>query len=529
MQTERRCFKYLRVSLEDDAVGGSLRDESNSIANQRFMLNQYIQSHPDIGKNFEEIVDDGFSGTSFQRPGMSRLLALVEADQVDTVIVKDLSRFGRNYLEAGYLIELVFPSHHVRLIAVNDHYDTNSHEHYAGDIGLALNNIKNEFFSRDLSAKVKTTNDIQRRNGQFSGRVPYGYLTGPSGHDIMVDEEAAMIVRYIFSLAADQGMKTREIAKKLNAEGIVTPSLYKKQKRGYRGKVQSFWGAESVYCILINRIYTGSLEMYKGHLNSVGSRKATKIPRDEREIIPNTHQAIVSEETYWKAQRVIIRPSPDSVRKKKAAPPPEPMLARYLKCGCCGLRLFREHTTEPIYICHSARVRADGFCGEVACDAKALEPIVFQSITHLVQMADLKYEADKRAETQLEKEIRSVKSQLRVLSQKRKDIASEKIELYEQFRSGTLSLGAFSEQKKEAGARDAALLEQIETLSLQLSEMNREMEERQSEEASCNRLSIGDAKSLTPELLKAFVSKVTIGRDGSPEITFHVRDVFQDG
>ena len=127
MQTERRCFKYLRVSLEDDAVSGSLRDESNSIANQRSMLNQYIQSHPDIGRSFEEIVDDGFSGTSFQRPGMSRLLALVEADQVDTVIVKDLSRFGRNYLEAGYLIELVFPSHHVRLIAVNDHYDTNSH------------------------------------------------------------------------------------------------------------------------------------------------------------------------------------------------------------------------------------------------------------------------------------------------------------------------------------------------------------------------------------------------------------------
>jgi hypothetical protein len=204
------------------------------------------------------------------------------------------------------------------------------------------------------------------------------------------------------------------------------------------------------------------------------------------------------------------------------------MLARYLKCGCCGLRLFREHTTEPIYICHSARVRADGFCGEVACDAKALEPVVFQSISHLVQMADLKYEADKRAETQLEKEIRSVKSQLRVLSQKRKDISSERIELYEQFRSGALSLGAFSEQKKEAGARDAALLEQIETLSLQLSEMNRELEEHQSEEASCNRLSIGDAKSLTPELLKAFVSKVTIGRDGSPEISFHVRDVFQD-
>ena len=108
---QRRCFKYLRLSSEDETVAGRMQDESNSIANQRTLLNHYIQTHPDIGRDFEEIVDDGYSGTSFQRPGMTKLLALVEANQVETIIVKDLSRFGRNYLEAGYYIELVFPSH----------------------------------------------------------------------------------------------------------------------------------------------------------------------------------------------------------------------------------------------------------------------------------------------------------------------------------------------------------------------------------------------------------------------------------
>ena len=267
---QRRCFKYLRLSSEDEAVAGQMRDESNSIANQRSLLNRYIQTHPDIGTDFEELIDDGYTGTSFQRPGMKKLLSLVEADQVDTVIVKDLSRFGRNYLEAGYYIELVFPAHRTRLIAVNDHYDSIERHYSAGDIDLALNNLKNEFYSRDNSAKVKSSLDVQRRSGQFSGRVPYGYVKGPTKREILVDEEAAKVVRYIFHLAADEHMRTSQIAQQLNAKDIPSPSLYRKQKWGYKGKVQPVWTISSVFHILINRIFKGWIYGAKAGDRSAG-------------------------------------------------------------------------------------------------------------------------------------------------------------------------------------------------------------------------------------------------------------------
>lgn len=201
----------MRLSLEDDEVDGVLQDESNSITSQRHILNQYIAGHPELGTDFEEIIDDGFTGTTFQRPGMEKLIRLVEAGEVNMIIVKDLSRFGRNYLEAGYYIELVFPAYQVRLIAVTDFYDTAQQDCSGGDIGLALNNIKNELFSRDISAKVKSTLDIQRRNGQYAGRVPYGYITGPTKHDIIVDPEAAAVVKRIFHMATEEHMKTSRL------------------------------------------------------------------------------------------------------------------------------------------------------------------------------------------------------------------------------------------------------------------------------------------------------------------------------
>lgn len=518
--TMKRNIKYLRLSLEDDEVSGNLRDESNSITNQRFLLDQYILSHPDVGTDFEEIIDDGFSGTSFQRPGMSRLLDLVEADQVDTILIKDLSRFGRNYLESGYYIELVMPAHGVRLIAVNDFYDTKERRNTAGDIGLAINNLKNEYYSRDLSMKVKTTNDIQRRNGQFNGRVPFGYLTGPTKHDIVIDKEAAEVVRYIFHLAADEGMNTPAIAKRLNEDGITPPSVYRKRKRGYRGRTQSFWTTNAVYNLLIKRIYTGSIEMYKGHLIEIGSKRHKKIPRDERIIIPNTHEAIVSESVFFQAQTVITRQH----RGKNLHGPAEPMLAGYLKCGCCGIRLFRKHTFDSLYFCRTANVWEDGFCNMVSCDAKELEAVVFQAIQNLVRLADLEAEQRNTAKARLEQDISGIKNSIHSLSRKRKQIGQEKLEWYELFRSGSIDRAGFAEKKRVCAERGGEIINETNNLTARLAGLSTKL---QSDEAARPNLpSLGSTNHLTPELLKTFVQKVTIGQDGAPDITFKVKNVF---
>lgn len=525
MTYTKRNFKYLRLSIEDDEVDGILQDESNSITNQRRMLNDYLAAHPELG-TFEEIVDDGFSGTSFHRPGMERLIRLVEAGEVGTIIVKDLSRFGRNYLEAGYYIELVFPVYQVRLIAVNDFYDTETQKGTAGDITLALNNIKNEMFSRDVSAKVKCTNEIQRRNKQFAGRVPYGYRTGSTKHDIVVDPEAAEVVKKIFYLAAEKGLKNSQIAAELNKEGIMSPSMYKAQKWGYKGKVQTFWTTNSVYYVLINRIYTGCFWMYQGHLNGVGSKSTTTIRREERELIRDTHEAIVPESVYIEAQKVMSHPVKRGQGKNKrlSPPPPVPMLARYLKCGCCRNKLFREHTYGGDYICRSAKVRSDGDCEQVRCDAVALETVVFHSIQRLVELSEKEQQQAQEQHRANEAAAADIKNKIRSLSGKRKGINAVKMKLYEDFKAGKLTMEEFRVQKAEKAREDEAITSQMEELSAELTRLNADREQPMESKPSVS-MEIGDR--LTPELLKAFVEKVIIAPNGEPEIVFQFKDTFQ--
>lgn len=520
----RKNIKYMRLSLEDDEVDGVLQDESNSITSQRHILNQYIAGHPELGTDFEEIIDDGFTGTTFQRPGMEKLIRLVEAGEVNMIIVKDLSRFGRNYLEAGYYIELVFPAYQVRLIAVTDFYDTAQQDCSGGDIGLALNNIKNELFSRDISAKVKSTLDIQRRNGQYAGRVPYGYLTGPTKHDIIVDPEAAAVVKRIFHMATEEHMKTSEIARKLNSEGVPSPSMYKAEKRNYKGKVQPFWTKDNVYRTLIRRIYTGSFEMYQQHLKGVGSKLSSGIPRDKRIVIPNTHEAIITESIYEAAQKIIRHQTPKR-RRKAVPPPPEHVLARYLKCGCCGCKLFQTHSGEPNYECHNARWRTDGECWQVNCDAAALEPVVFHSIEKLVQLADQEAQENRTAAQDAEDRGAKLKNAIRSLKDKRKAINGHKVELYEQLKCGDLTLQDFKKSKQACNDEEAVLQSLLERNIEELASVRAEIEAL-SQAAKASVLPPVTEDHLTPELLKAFVQKVVIHPDGSPEIIYKVKNVF---
>lgn len=302
-----KSCKYLRLSREDDAVDGVSRDESNSISGQRRLLDDYLASHPELGGDVREIVDDGYSGTSFRRPGMTRLMSLVKEGKVDTILVKDLSRFGRNYLEAGYYLELVFPVYRVRLIAVNDGYDSHDREGSAGDISLALLNLKNELYSRDISAKIKSNYDLKRNNGRYVGRVPYGYHGKTKRGDSSVDPYAAGVVRRIFSMCVEKGLGTNEIARRLNEEGILPPSAYKAKTTGFRGRVQTIWSGNSVYQILINRFYTGCFDLYKQHRNAVGSTRRTMVPLGERQIVRGSHEAIVTGEQYEAAQKLLRR------------------------------------------------------------------------------------------------------------------------------------------------------------------------------------------------------------------------------
>ncbi len=242
---ERIDISYLRLSKEDgDSEDGSM-EESCSIQSQRICVKRYLCEHGFQEESFLEIVDDGYSGTNMNRPGMNRLIELVKSGKVRTIIVRDLSRFARNYLEAGHYLEFVFPLYNVRFISINDHFDSMELGEATGGLELAIHNLVNQMYSHDISRKIKSAVDLKKLSGKFIyGTAPFGYKKGDMRNTIVVDESAAKVVRQIFEWAAD-GITVTNIARKLNGASIPTPSVYLADVRG-KYKTRSSWSEESI-------------------------------------------------------------------------------------------------------------------------------------------------------------------------------------------------------------------------------------------------------------------------------------------
>ena len=202
MLDNRIDVKYLRLSLEDGDVESGSDRESCSIGSQRRCIDNYIASHTDLDGDFEDFIDDGYSGTSMDRPAMRRLLRLVEEGRVRTIIVRDLSRFARDYLEAGHFLEFVFPAYEVRFISINEEFDSVALGEDTGGMELAVRNLVNYMYSKDTSRRIKSVVDLKKLSGEFVyGFAPYGYKKGAEKNTIVIDDEAAMVVKRIFKWA----------------------------------------------------------------------------------------------------------------------------------------------------------------------------------------------------------------------------------------------------------------------------------------------------------------------------------------
>ena len=178
---------YLRLSLEDGDVAEGNLEESCSITSQRLCVKQFLAAHPELGADFKEFADDGYSGTNMERPSIQRLLKLVEQGAVRTIVVRDLSRFARNYLEAGHYLEFIFPAYGVRFISINDRYDSDDYGENPAGLDLAIRNLINEMYSKDISRKIKSAVDIKKRNGEYVyGMAPFGYKKGEKKNTIVM-------------------------------------------------------------------------------------------------------------------------------------------------------------------------------------------------------------------------------------------------------------------------------------------------------------------------------------------------------
>ena len=287
---------YPRLSHEDELQG-----ESNSISNQKRILETYAKQNGFT--NLRWYTDDGFSGANFQRPGFQAMLADIEAGKVGTVIVKDMSRLGRNYLQVGFYTEMLFPQKGVRFIAVNDNVDSAVQTEF--DM-TPIRNFCNELYARDTAKKIKSTLRMKGESGKhLTTNPPFGFVKDTENKDKwLIDEEAAQTVRYIFKLCYD-GLGPTQIAKKLKAEKVLTPTAYKAQKDGKLLPAEPYkWAQKTVAGILEKLEYIGHTENFKTTSKNYRSKKRVWNDKEKRRIFEDTHPAIVDRHIFETVQEI---------------------------------------------------------------------------------------------------------------------------------------------------------------------------------------------------------------------------------
>ncbi|HBT65105.1 MAG TPA: hypothetical protein DEB10_10650, partial [Ruminococcaceae bacterium] len=324
-----RAALYCRLSKDDDDRSG----DSSSIKTQKSLLERFCLEHNYLIHDF--YVDDGYSGLNFERPDFQRLLTDIDSGKVNMVITKDLSRLGRDYIQTGYYTEIYFAKKHIRYIAVNDAFDSNRDDNDFAP----FRHILNDMYAKDLSRKVKSAKRQRALNGLYiSSQAPFGYKPCPDNRNLLiVDEPAAEIIRRIFALSL-AGESAKSIANTLTSESIVTPGVYKYQQGDtrfarYLTDGQKKWCFETVQTILKDRVYIGDMVNHKAEVANYKTKQRVMLPEDERIVVENTHESIVSREDWQAVQRLV------HARHRTPHHNFENLFRGLIFCSDCGSRL----------------------------------------------------------------------------------------------------------------------------------------------------------------------------------------------
>ena len=352
---EKFACMYLRLSRED---GDST--ESNSISNQRQIIKSYARDND--FKVVAEYVDDGFSGSNFDRPKFKKMIQDLEEKKFKTIIVKDLSRFGRDYIESGKYLQKIFPEKGIRFISVNDNYDSENADVSDTHLILPIRNFINDSYCRDISMKVKSSKEIKRKNGEFIGAfAPFGYKKDRKNkHKLVVDTEVSHIIERIFNMKID-GYSSKAIADFLNSIGCVTPSKHKENSgdnhtTGFIVK-DSKWDAKMVNRIITNKVYIGVLEQGKTRKLNYKSKREVEVNEEDWIVINDSHKPIISKSIYALANKMMLRDV------KQSADIPH-ILSGMLYCKDCGSSMVRRKVKSKsgyniFYICSHYNNKGD--------------------------------------------------------------------------------------------------------------------------------------------------------------------------
>ena len=430
---------YLRLSQEDvDIRRNAAKDESNSISAQRSLITKRIEETSDLCKLPRmEFCDDGFSGTSFSRPDFQRMIELAKQGEIGCIVVKDLSRFGRDYLEVGDYLEHIFPFLGVRFISVNDHYDSSNHDGKTAGMDITFRNLVYDYYSKDLSSKVKTAMRSKQEKGEFITCFPYGYKPSPENkHKMVIDEPAAEIVREIFDAVID-GKTTSEIAANLNTRGIPTPQEYKGVHR--KEKTEPQWTHPRIVYMIRNIKYTGVMTNHTRESRFIRDKNQRRVPMSEWIIHPDAHEAIIPREKWEQANEMLRNP-----KKVTKAVLDQPDRVYY--CAHCGRKLRKTYGSDQYYSCASAKYQHDSECSGIRLKRSEMEEILIETLRAQINLVKQSGQAVKK-----EKVSPSVEC-YRAITQVDKELAqlrNRKLERYEAYRSGEISREDFIKVKDQ--------------------------------------------------------------------------------
>lgn len=470
--------EYIRLSREDLNRG---RDDSNSVANQRKLLGEFSEQHRDEFESVQTYVDDGFTGTDTAREGFQKLLADVMSKKVNCVIVKDLSRLSRNYTDAGSLIENLFVKMNVRFISLAEGVDSYENPDSVSSILVPITNVINDNFCYQTSKKIRQVFDYKRRNGEFIGAfAPYGYEKDPqNGHRLIIDDNAAEVVRDIFSMFLD-GMSKNAIVRTLNEHGVPCPAVYKREYLGLNYQnpraapaLQPLWCAVTITNTLKNRVYCGDMVQGRSRIKSYKLHIQERVPEEDWFIAENTHEPIISRETFEKVQRLLLRDTRTAPQKKKLY-----LFSGFLRCADCGKSMSRSMLKETVYYyCRTYKDQSKTACTKHSLKHTPLEAAVLYAIRQQVYLAVNYSETMEQVDG-----IPILKGQSKKLShaleQKEREfakIARYKQAVYEDWKDGEINQAEYNHMKEDYDRQGTILADVIEKLKKEKAQLEKEV------------------------------------------------------
>ncbi len=517
---------YIRLSREDGD-----REESNSIASQRELLTEFANTQTDMAAP-RLYVDDGYTGTDFDRLDFRRMMHDLRAGIVNCVIVKDLSRLGRNYVKVGEYLEHTFPLLNVRFIALSERIDSVADPRSADSLIVPFRNILNDEYAHDISNKVRASLDLKRRQGKFIGSfASYGYRKDPNDHSrLLIDEPAAAVVRDIFNWFIG-GTSVLGIAKKLNAMGIPNPSAYKRQQgMNYRhpasGTLDGLWPDSSVRRILRNPLYTGTMVQGKNRTKSYKLHISEAVPEDEWITVAQTHEAIIPIELFAKAQSLFARDT-------RTAPtqPQVYLFSGFLRCADCGKAMNRKTISQPYrnyyyYICSTFKKQHSGACTKHTIRSDRLEQAVLETlrsqIALAVEMDELIAEINRSgARSRSADHLQTERTQLET---ERERIEQMKLSLYPDWKAGDISREEYHRLKEQFEQQQARLDTRLASLQTRIDEAQNGVDETNSFLSQF--VKYRNLQTLTREAVVELIDMIYVHEGGKITIKFKFSDAY---